>query len=86
MSIAIVKYNGKGGDVVIPDTIDELPVTTIKKFAFARFGKIFQITYPGSKIKNLTIGNNPLQLSVPTIYTSLLRYPYNTLLYFIVFI
>lgn len=56
--IAIVKYNGKGGDVVIPDTIDELPVTTIKKFAFARFGKIFQITYPGSKIKNLTIGNN----------------------------
>ena len=57
-NIAIVNYAGKERTVTIPDEIDGLPVTTIKKFAFARFGKIFQITYPASTIRELTIGNN----------------------------
>lgn len=59
---SIISYNGKGKEVIIPDEIDGLPVTIIKKFAFAKFGKIFQITYPGSKITKLVIGNNVTQI------------------------
>ena len=61
-TVSIIRYNGKGGEVVIPDEIEGLPVTVIKKFAFAKFGKIFQITYPGSKVTKLTIGKNVTQI------------------------
>ena len=57
-NISIVNYIGNEKQVTIPDEINGLPVTLIKKFAFAKFGKIFQITYPSSKIRELTIGNN----------------------------
>lgn len=57
-SIALINYMGNEKSVTIPDEIDGLPVTIIKRFAFAKFGKVFQITYPSSKLREVTIGNN----------------------------
>ena len=33
-TITITRYNGTGGDIIIPDTIDGKPVTTIGSYAF----------------------------------------------------
>ena len=57
-SVSIVNYLANERSVTIPDEIDGLPVTIIKRFAFAKFGKIFQITFPSSKLREVTIGKN----------------------------
>ena len=45
--VTITRYKGIGGDVVIPDTIDGRPVTSIGVSAFGRT-KLTSITLPNS--------------------------------------
>lgn len=47
--VTITGYRGKGGDVVVPDTIDGLPVTTIGYRAFAGCPKAFVIRKKGDE-------------------------------------
>lgn len=51
-SVTITGYTGTGGDLVIPATINALPVTSIGNSAFAvpQYGwpKIYNVTIPGS--------------------------------------
>ena len=46
--VTITRYKGAGGDVVIPYTIDGLPVTTIGAYAFRECFKLTSITLPNS--------------------------------------
>ena len=46
VSVQINKYVGAGGDVVIPDEIDGLPVTQIGASAFANNSSITNVTLP----------------------------------------
>lgn len=57
-SVAISSYQGNAKDVVIPEEINGLPVTTIKKYAFMKLGKVFEITYSSSKMRTLTLSKN----------------------------
>ena len=47
-AVTIVKYTGPGGDVVIPDKIDKLPVTGIGDGAFYGCAKLTGVTIPGT--------------------------------------
>lgn len=47
-SVTITKYNGSDEDVVIPDSIDDMPVTAIGKRAFQDCGTLLSVTIPGS--------------------------------------
>ena len=49
-AITITGYTGSGGSVVIPDTINGYPVTTIGSFVFSGFS--------GVGLTNVTIGTN----------------------------
>lgn len=49
--IAITKYTGPGGDVVIPSAINGLPVTTIEEPAFRACAKLGSVTIPNSVTK-----------------------------------
>ena len=44
--VTITNYTGKGGDVVVPDTIDGLPVTAIGDNAFCYCAGLTSITLP----------------------------------------
>ena len=44
--VTITNYTGKGGDVVVPDTIDGLPVTAIGDNAFCYCTGLTSITLP----------------------------------------
>ncbi|GEM_PF-3524967 len=46
--VTIVRYNGMGGNVTIPDTIDGLPVTSIGDHAFTGCKSVTQLTVPSS--------------------------------------
>ncbi len=46
--MTIVSYTGPGGDVVVPDTINGLPVTRIWHWAFGGNPHITSITLPNS--------------------------------------
>ena len=46
--VTITGYRGKGGDVIVPDTIDGRPVTTIGDWAFAGCTGLTSITLPNS--------------------------------------
>lgn len=50
-SIKITKYNGSDSDVVIPDTIDSLPVTIIESDAFANNESIESVTIPETVVE-----------------------------------
>lgn len=43
-TIAIIGYNGPGGDVTIPDTIGDLPVTALGDFAFLSVTNLTSVT------------------------------------------
>jgi len=45
-ALTIAKYTGPGGDVIIPDTVDGLPVTTIGSSAFWNCRKLTSLTLP----------------------------------------
>src|SRR5438874_1417887 len=47
-TITITKYTGPGGDVIIPSTIDGLPVTRIGDSAFSSSASLTAITIPKS--------------------------------------
>jgi len=47
-AVTIVKYTGPGGDVVIPDKINGLPVTTIGSGAFSGCAKLTGVTIPAT--------------------------------------
>ena len=47
-SVSISRYNGPGGNVVIPDTIEGLPVTDVGPSAFEGCGSLVGITFPDS--------------------------------------
>src|SRR5438874_2137705 len=47
-TITITKYTGPGGDVIIPSTIDGLPVTRIGDSAFSSSASLTAITIPNS--------------------------------------
>jgi hypothetical protein len=51
--ITIEQYRGQSNDVVIPDTINNLPVVAIKAIAFIR-----------TQITSITIGNNVTSIEV----------------------
>lgn len=70
-AITITSYTGSGGAVVIPDTIDGLPVTTIGALAFSGNTNLTSVTIPDtvvaigvssfygcSKLAGLTMGNS----------------------------
>ena len=46
--VTITNYTGAGGDVVVPDTIDGLPVTAIGDNAFCYCTSLTSITLPDS--------------------------------------
>src|SRR5271156_6757390 len=46
--ISIARYTGPGGDVVIPDTINGLPVTEIADSAFGANTNLTSVTIPDS--------------------------------------
>ena len=46
--ITITGYTGPGGDVVIPDTINGMPVVGIKNQAFGYKSSLISVTIPGS--------------------------------------
>ena len=46
--VVITDYTGAGGDVVVPDMIDGLPVTTIGESAFSGCTGLTSITLPNS--------------------------------------
>lgn len=46
--ITITDYTGAGGDVIIPDTIDDLPVTRIGSFAFAYCYDLTSVAIPST--------------------------------------
>lgn len=46
--VTITRYRGAGGDVVVPDTIDGLPVTSIGAYAFRDCTGLTSITLPNS--------------------------------------
>ena len=46
LSIAITGYTGPGGEIVIPSTIDGLPVTGIQNNAFNFCSRVTQVTIP----------------------------------------
>src|SRR5262245_50977113 len=69
--ITITKYTGPGGTVIIPETIDGLPVTRIGDSAFYEFGGLDAVVIPNSVtsigdsafrlcfgLTNVTIGNS----------------------------
>jgi len=47
-SITITGYTGAGGDVIIPDTINGLPVTTVGPFSFYYCLSLVSVTIPDS--------------------------------------
>jgi hypothetical protein len=47
-TITITRYTGDGGDVVIPDTIEDKPVTLIGEYAFENYSTLTAITIPDS--------------------------------------
>lgn len=47
-TVTITKYTGVGGEVVIPDTIDEKSVTSIGNYAFRNCTDLTSITIPDS--------------------------------------
>lgn len=47
-AVAITKYKGSGGDVVIPDIIDGVSVTSIRPFAFQSCSSLTSVTIPNS--------------------------------------
>lgn len=47
-AITIIGYTGLGGEVTIPDTIADLPVTTISAGAFLYAGSMTSLTFPNS--------------------------------------
>jgi hypothetical protein len=49
-TITITGYTGPGGDVTIPDTTNDLPVTSIGSYAFAGRTSLGSVTIPGSVI------------------------------------
>jgi hypothetical protein len=51
-AITITKYTGPGGDVRIPGTINDLPVTCIGNYAFCGCGALTSVTIPDS-VKNI---------------------------------
>ncbi|MEO5365854.1 MAG: leucine-rich repeat domain-containing protein [Magnetococcus sp. WYHC-3] len=47
-AITIVRYNGPGGEVVVPGTLNGLPVTTIGAKAFFQSTNLTRVTIPAS--------------------------------------
>src|SRR5262245_51443738 len=47
-TITITRYTGPGGAVIIPDTINGLPVARLEDFALAWQGNLTSVTIPGS--------------------------------------
>src|SRR5258707_15495435 len=47
-TITITQYNGPGGNVTVPPTIDGLPVTTIANNVFLNLTNLTSITLPQS--------------------------------------
>lgn len=56
--ITITGYTGPGGDVTIPDMVDGLPVTRIKRYAFEQRTSLTRVSIPDSVI---SIGDNAFQ-------------------------
>ena len=46
--VTITRYKGNGGDVVVPDTIDGLPVNRIGSYAFQGCTSLTSITFGNS--------------------------------------
>ena len=44
--ITVTGYTGPGGDVIIPDTVDGLPVTNIGDYAFRGCASLTSVTIP----------------------------------------
>ena len=75
--VTITNYTGKGGDVVVPDTIDGLPVTAIGDNAFCYCTGLTSITLPEgcttigyyafsgcTSLTSITLGNSITTISV----------------------
>ena len=76
-TIEITKYNGKGGNVVIPSSIEGKKVTSIGKNAFRGCKKLTTIIIPDS-VKNINenafVGCNKLtSITIPDSATSIGR-------------
>ena len=56
-AITITQYTGPGGDVIIPDTINGLPVTTIGQAAFYQVSSLTSVTF-GTNVT--TIADNAI--------------------------
>ena len=48
MIVAITGYTGSGGDVILPDTINGLPVTNLGDYAFTYCTSLTSVTIPNS--------------------------------------
>jgi hypothetical protein len=49
-SVAITGYIGPGGDVVIPDTIENKPITAVGRYAFSYDNRVIGVVMPDSVI------------------------------------
>ena len=56
-AITITRYTGPGGDVIIPDTVNDLPVTTIGQAAFYQVSSLTSVTF-GTNVT--TIADNAI--------------------------
>ena len=56
-AITITQYTGPGGDVIIPDTVNDLPVTTIGQAAFYQVSSLTSVTF-GTNVT--TIADNAI--------------------------
>ena len=73
--ITITGYTGSGGDIVIPDTIEEMPVVTIRSYAFYICSSLFSITIPDSvtRIGDYAFGgcSSLMRITIPNSVTSI---------------
>ncbi len=67
-SIRITKYIGSATSVNIPAKIDELPVVEIGTFAFAITNQLGIITGPNTTLKNVTIPEGVITISMGAFY------------------